>query len=155
MEERWSSVSSLLTLSCVLYWFSTLNGEFWLRYSNNFNFNWSLFVPRFFQQTIILTYPIRITDAFNNSRDRVRYLEALAPHLEALLSTPLTPTLTALMTTVKQMDGLSRAYARSGYLGILFTKVWVYLQLLYTCSALSAQFQLYMYLMPIIFWHIL
>ncbi len=74
----------------------------------------------------------RITDAFNNSRDRVRYLETLCPHLEALLTTPLTAgtsgtPLTSLMTAIRQMDGLSRAYAKSGYLGILFTKVYTVL----------------------------
>lgn len=81
------------------------------------------FQTELFSANSTYVFYCRITDAFNNSRDRVRYLEALAPHLEALLSTPLTPTLTALLTTIKQMDGLSRAYARSGYLGILFTKV--------------------------------
>lgn len=76
--------------------------------------------------TIIILY--RITDAFNNTRDRVRYLEALSPHLETLFSsssplTVVTTTLPSLATTMKQMEGLSRSYARSGYLGILFIKV--------------------------------
>ena len=70
----------------------------------------------------------RLTDAFNAARDRVRYLEALSPHLEALDGTPslsslLSSLLPAIMASVKQMEGLSRAFARSGYLGILFTKV--------------------------------
>ena len=60
----------------------------------------------------------------------MRYLESLSPHLEALEANPplpsiLTSLLTAISTSVKQMEGLSRAYARSGYLGILFTKVWI------------------------------
>lgn len=72
----------------------------------------------------------RLTDAFNNARDRVRYLESLSPHLEALEANPPLPSilsslLTAISTSVKQMEGLSRAYARSGYLAILFTKVWI------------------------------
>ena len=71
---------------------------------------------------------LRITDAFNNARDHVRYLQALAPHLEALQSNPTIQSVTssilpAFTAAVKQLDGLSRAYARSGYLGILFVKV--------------------------------
>ena len=76
------------------------------------------------------TLPSRITDAFNNARDRVRYLESLAPHLKALQASPASSlssiasdVLPALVGSVRQMEGLSRAYARSGYLGILFTKV--------------------------------
>ena len=60
----------------------------------------------------------------------MRYLEALSPHLEVLQASPApSPSnvtasiLPGLATAIKQMDGLSRAYARSGYLGILFTKV--------------------------------
>ena len=70
----------------------------------------------------------RLTDAFNTARDRVRYLESLSPHLEALEASPSLPTLLssllpALVAGVKKMEGISRALARSGYLGILFTKV--------------------------------
>ena len=72
----------------------------------------------------------RITDAYNNARDRVRYLENLSPHLELLETSPppnpsniTSSTLPALASAFKQMDGLSRVYARSGYLGILLTKV--------------------------------
>ena len=72
----------------------------------------------------------RITDAYNNARDRVRYLESLSPHLEPLEASPppnpanvLSCTLPALAAAFRQMDGLSRVYARSGYLGVLLTKV--------------------------------
>ena len=76
-------------------------------------------------------FAYRLTDAFNNARDRVHYLETLSPHLEALHSslpppspsTVTTTILPALGAAMRQMEGLSRAYARSGYLGILFTKV--------------------------------
>ena len=73
----------------------------------------------------------RITDAFNTARDRVHYLDMFSPHLEALeapSSSPHTLTssiLPALTTTVKRNEGQSRVYARSGYLGILFTKVYI------------------------------
>lgn len=72
----------------------------------------------------------RITDAFNNIRDRVRYLEALSPHLEPLeaVAAPspaqVTSTiLPSLLATMKQMEAVSRVYARSGYLSILCIKV--------------------------------
>ena len=75
---------------------------------------------------------LRITDAFNTIRDRVRYLEALSPHLESLEReglAPLSPRhvtssiLPSLMATMKQMEGVSKVYAHSGYLGILCIKV--------------------------------
>ncbi|KAL5457324.1 hypothetical protein EMCRGX_G034572 [Ephydatia muelleri] len=71
---------------------------------------------------------LQITDAFNNARDHVRYLQTLAPHLEALQSNPSIQSVTssilpAFTVTIKQLDGLSRAYARTGYLGILFVKL--------------------------------
>lgn len=72
----------------------------------------------------------RITDAYNNARDRVRYLETLSPQLEALQASPppspstvMTSILPALASSFKQMDGLSRVYARSGYLGVILIKV--------------------------------
>jgi hypothetical protein len=70
----------------------------------------------------------QLTDAFNTARDRVRYLESLSPHLEALEASPSLPSilsslLPALVAGVKKMEGISRALARSGYLGILFTKI--------------------------------
>ena len=72
----------------------------------------------------------RITDAYNNARDRVRYLESLSPHLESLVASPppnpatvISNTLPAVASAFRQMDGLSKVYARSGYLGVLLTKV--------------------------------
>ena len=83
----------------------------------------------------------RITDAFNTARDRVHYLDMLSPHLEALEASSSSPhTLTssilpALTTTVKRNEGQSRVYARSGYLGILFTKVYKLYVCLHVCSS--------------------
>ena len=77
----------------------------------------------------------RITDAYNNARDRVRYLEALSPHLEVLRTNPppspssvVSSTLPALASVFRQMDGLTRVYARSGYLGVILTKVRTHVQ---------------------------
>ena len=77
-----------------------------------------------------LHFTARITDAFNNVRDRVRYLETLSPHLEPLEgAAPPSPAqvistiLPSLVATMKQMEGVSRVYARSGYLGIFCIKV--------------------------------
>ena len=79
-----------------------------------------------------VSWSTRITDAFNNVRDRVRYLESLSPHFEPLesLAPPfpspsqvISTILPALMATLKQMEGVSRTYAYSGYLGVLCIKV--------------------------------
>ena len=70
----------------------------------------------------------RITDAMNETKDKVRYLESLKRHFD-LLYTDATPSiiintaLPGLINTVKQMDSVSRFYARQGFLGLLFTKV--------------------------------
>ena len=69
-----------------------------------------------------------ITDAANVTKDRVKYLEALRRHFEQLYydATPasiVNGALPGLMNSVKQMDSISRFYARGGYLGLLFTKV--------------------------------
>ncbi|XP_066278010.1 uncharacterized protein [Branchiostoma lanceolatum] len=69
-----------------------------------------------------------ITDAANETKDKVKYLESVRKHLEQLYhdSTPvmvLNTALPGLTTSVRQMDSISRFYARSGYLGLLFSKV--------------------------------
>ena len=69
-----------------------------------------------------------ITDAANETKDKVKYLEALRRHFEHLYhgaspSEIINTALPALANSVKQMDSISRFYARSGYLGLLFTKV--------------------------------
>lgn len=69
-----------------------------------------------------------ITDAMNDTKDKVRYLESLKRPLEQLYhgATPATimgQAIPTLMHSVKQMDSVSRFYARQGFLGLLFTKV--------------------------------
>jgi dynein heavy chain len=70
-----------------------------------------------------------ITDAFNETKDKVKYLDSLKRYFEQLylpnitVSTLSNSVLPGLMATVRQMDAISRYYARTGYLGVLFTKV--------------------------------
>ncbi|XP_078503742.1 dynein axonemal heavy chain 5-like [Lissotriton helveticus] len=71
---------------------------------------------------------ISITDASNATKDRVKYLEALYRHFDAIAnendpSNLLSNVLPALFTAIKQMDTISRFFARNGYLGLLLTKV--------------------------------
>ncbi|XP_064629693.1 uncharacterized protein LOC135488785 isoform X2 [Lineus longissimus] len=69
-----------------------------------------------------------MTDAQNETKDKVKYLESLKRHLDQFYdgATPwsiMNSALPNLMTSVKQMDSISRYYARQGFLGYLFTKV--------------------------------
>ncbi|XP_022081686.1 dynein gamma chain, flagellar outer arm-like [Acanthaster planci] len=69
-----------------------------------------------------------ITDAANETKDKVKYLEALRRHFEHLYHSAspadiINTALPGLANNVKQMDSISRFYARSGYLGLLFTKI--------------------------------
>ena len=69
-----------------------------------------------------------ITDAFNETKDKVKYLESLHKYFDQLhvgnsLVNICSNTLPGLMASVRQMDAISRYYARSGYLGLLFSKV--------------------------------
>ncbi|XP_071954985.1 uncharacterized protein [Antedon mediterranea] len=78
-----------------------------------------------------------ITDAANETKDKVKYLEALRRHFEQLYNgaTPASMVNTALpglVNSVKQMESISRFYARGGYLGLLFTKITN--QLVNTCK---------------------
>ncbi|XP_069461306.1 uncharacterized protein [Ambystoma mexicanum] len=71
---------------------------------------------------------ISITDASNATKDRVKYLEALYRHFDAMASENdpsnlITTVLPSLFTAIKQMDTISRFFAKNGYLGLLLTKV--------------------------------
>lgn len=80
-------------------------------------------------QAIVMYFPNSITDAFNETKDKVKYLDTLKRYLEQLylpnitIATLSNTVLPGLMATVRQMDAISRYYARTGYLGVLFTKV--------------------------------
>jgi len=79
--------------------------------------------------SLILCFVVNsITDALNETKDKVRYLESIRKYLDQMYSTiPLSTicntTLPGLMASIRQMDSVSRYYARSGYLGLLFAKV--------------------------------
>ncbi|CAH1799095.1 unnamed protein product [Owenia fusiformis] len=69
-----------------------------------------------------------ITDAMNETKDKVKYMESLKRHLDQLYqgATPssiMSVALPGLTNSVKQMDSISRFYARGGFLGLLFTKI--------------------------------
>ncbi|XP_053567991.1 uncharacterized protein LOC128657631 [Bombina bombina] len=74
------------------------------------------------------TVDISITDAANAAKDRVKYLEALYRHLDALATDndPISLTnsiIPALFNGIRQMENMSRLFAKNGYLGLLLTKV--------------------------------
>lgn len=69
-----------------------------------------------------------ITDAQNECRDKVKFLESLRRSLDQFYfnATPLsciTSALPSLCTSMRTVESVSRYYARQGYLGLLFTKV--------------------------------
>ena len=69
-----------------------------------------------------------ITEAVNETKDKVKYLESLKKYLDQLYLNA-SPTqiianvLPVLFNNIRQMDSISRAYARSGYLGLFLSKV--------------------------------
>ncbi len=70
----------------------------------------------------------RITDAQNECRDKVKFLESLRRPLDQFYqdATPYTcisSALPNLCTAMRTIESVSRYYARQGYLGLLFTKV--------------------------------
>lgn len=70
----------------------------------------------------------RITDAMNDTKDKVKYLESLRRHFDQLYqdATPasiINNAIPGIVNSVRQMDSISRYYARIGFLGIVFTKI--------------------------------
>ncbi|XP_077137822.1 dynein axonemal heavy chain 5-like [Ranitomeya variabilis] len=74
------------------------------------------------------TVDISITEAMNAAKDRVKYLEALHRHFDAL-NTDNDPEnlinciLPGFFNSIQQMEILSRHFSKNGYLGLLLTKV--------------------------------
>ncbi|MBN3318102.1 DYH6 protein, partial [Atractosteus spatula] len=71
---------------------------------------------------------ISITDVTNDTKSKVKYLEALQRHFDALAREKnpvnlMDSVLPGMIVGIKQMDAISRSFARNGYLGILLTKV--------------------------------
>ena len=69
----------------------------------------------------------RITDAQNECRDKVKFLETLKRPIDQFYqeATPIACINTALpdlCTAMRTIESVSRYYARQGYLGLLFTK---------------------------------
>jgi len=69
-----------------------------------------------------------ITDAQNECRDKVKFLETLRRSIDQFYheATPMSCVVTALpglCTAMRAVESVSRYYARQGYLGLLFTKV--------------------------------
>jgi dynein heavy chain len=71
---------------------------------------------------------VQLTEAFNTCKDKVWYLTMLQPHFDAIQQS-LSPSmitntiLPSLTTTIKQMEGLSRLFARTNYIAVLLKKV--------------------------------
>ncbi|RDD45872.1 Dynein heavy chain 5, axonemal [Trichoplax sp. H2] len=69
-----------------------------------------------------------ITEAVNETKDKVKYLESLKKYIDQLYHNN-SPTqiasnvLPMLFNNIRQMDSISRAYARSGYLGLFLSKI--------------------------------
>ena len=90
-----------------------------------------------------------ITDAFNETKDKVKYLESLRKYFDQLnvgnsLVNICGHTLPGLMASVRLMDAISRYYARNGYLGLLFSKV---TSALCIVQSFLVQFDLHMWLL--------
>ncbi|XP_070190368.1 uncharacterized protein [Littorina saxatilis] len=69
-----------------------------------------------------------LTDGLNDTKDKVKYLESLKRHFDQLYhdATPhsiINNAIPGLTNSMKQMDAISRYYARTGFLGIILTKV--------------------------------
>ncbi|XP_018425842.1 PREDICTED: dynein gamma chain, flagellar outer arm-like [Nanorana parkeri] len=71
---------------------------------------------------------IGITEATNATKDRVKYLEALHRHLEALSSDTdpvnlVNSTIPTFFSGIQQIENMTKFFSKNGYLGLLLTKV--------------------------------
>ncbi len=69
-----------------------------------------------------------MSNALNEARDKVKYLENLRRHLEQLgddvsIVHVINHLLPAIASNIRQTDSSSRYYARTGYLGLICAKV--------------------------------
>ena len=69
-----------------------------------------------------------LTDALNEIKDKVKYLDSLKRYFEQLYdenspSHISNVTIPAITSAVRQMDNISKFYARTGFLGVVFAKV--------------------------------
>ena len=91
-----------------------------------------LIVQSMYRNYILSLLPsCSITDAFNETKDKVKYLETLHKYFDQLsvgnsIVSICSTTMPGLMASVRQLDAISRYYARSGYLGFMFSKVCIY-----------------------------
>lgn len=70
----------------------------------------------------------RLTDAINETKDKVKYLDSIRRYFDQLNDgySPMhiaNVTIPAITSAVRQMDNISKFYARTGYLGVIFAKV--------------------------------
>ena len=70
----------------------------------------------------------RLTDAINETKDKVKYLESLRRYFDQLNDgySPVhfaNVTIPAIISAVRQMDNISKFYAKTGFLGVIFRKV--------------------------------
>ncbi|XP_067674368.1 uncharacterized protein [Haliotis asinina] len=74
------------------------------------------------------TVDASITDAMNDTKDKVKYLDSLRRYFDQLYTeaTPhsiMNSAIPGLTNGIKQMDSISRYYGRTGFLGVILTKV--------------------------------
>ena len=79
-----------------------------------------------YSDVILLLFSI--TDAVNDTRDKVKFLEGLKRHFEVLHEktapdTIISQGIVPMVSTMRQTDSVSRYYCRTGFLGALFWKV--------------------------------
>lgn len=106
--------------------------KFWWISKNVFSINhiwfFNVYVQGKLKFTSVFFFFLRITDAMNDTKDKVKYLESLRRHFDQLYqdATPasiINNAIPGIVNSVRQMDSISRYYARTGFLGIVFTKI--------------------------------
>lgn len=78
--------------------------------------------------SFVYLFVYRLTEAYNGCKDKVWYLTSIQTQMDliqsavsvSILTNELVPSLSAI---IKQMDGLSRLYAKTGYIAVVLKKV--------------------------------